>query len=187
MSRPSPAGPLLGCSGIRPAPNSLLIKPSPSAAPGVVRTLAPRKLIPHPITTLPPWDSQLFRSLNVSDAERIAFFECIEAIQGGVEGSRPAASHQLLGHPLQLGHDMEAHCQRLSGPHAAREPWRLLLQFESDPETGISWGQPGLLYFWIRDADLAVGRFDRTQVVWQPDISAVDDKQGFVRSSLSGT
>jgi len=39
--------------------------------------------------------------------------------------------------------------------------WRLLAQFTSDQLTGMSWGCGGLIYFWIREEDLAARRFDR--------------------------
>jgi uncharacterized protein YwqG len=39
--------------------------------------------------------------------------------------------------------------------------WRLLAQFQSDQPTGMDWGCGGMIYFWIREEDLAARRFDR--------------------------
>ena len=39
--------------------------------------------------------------------------------------------------------------------------WQLLGQFSTDPNTDMSWGCGGLIYYWIREADLAARRFDR--------------------------
>jgi uncharacterized protein YwqG len=89
-------------------------------------------------------------------------------------------SHRLLGHPdevqggeMRLGvaqaHDRE---ERFTadeyGNYAHRDElvaemhrWRLLAQFGSDRNTDMCWGDGGLIYFWIREADLAARRFDR--------------------------
>jgi uncharacterized protein YwqG len=39
--------------------------------------------------------------------------------------------------------------------------WRLLAQFQSDRPTGMDWGCGGMIYFWIREEELAARRFDR--------------------------
>lgn len=92
-------------------------------------------------------------------------------------------AHQLLGHPAQIQGEMQPFCelmaqgyswQVLSPEHplhaslegAARE-WRLLFQVNTlltnayGYKTG-GWGD-GLLYYWIRQADLRKHEFDR---VW---------------------
>jgi uncharacterized protein YwqG len=50
---------------------------------------------------------------------------------------------------------------------AARDSWRLLLQVDSDEAAGMMWGDAGMLYFWIRDDDLAARRFERVWCVMQ--------------------
>lgn len=39
--------------------------------------------------------------------------------------------------------------------------WRLLAQFKSGRPTGMDWGCGGMIYFWIREEDLATRRFDQ--------------------------
>ena len=39
--------------------------------------------------------------------------------------------------------------------------WRLLAQFATDRNTDMCWGDSGLIYFWIREEDLAARCFDR--------------------------
>jgi uncharacterized protein YwqG len=45
--------------------------------------------------------------------------------------------------------------------------WLLLAQIDSDPAGGLTWGDVGILYWLIRDDDLAAGRFDRVRCVMQ--------------------
>lgn len=47
--------------------------------------------------------------------------------------------------------------------------WRLLLQVDSDQRFGITWGSAGMLYFWIRQQDLASGNFNNCWVVLQSE------------------
>ena len=45
--------------------------------------------------------------------------------------------------------------------------WRLLLQLDSDDGVDFMWGDAGVLYFWIREADARAMRFDRVWLVLQ--------------------
>ncbi|WP_020660377.1 YwqG family protein [Amycolatopsis benzoatilytica] len=45
--------------------------------------------------------------------------------------------------------------------------WVLLAQIDSDGDAGMTWGDVGILYWLIRDDDLAAGRFDRVRCVMQ--------------------
>ena len=108
----------------------------------------------------------------------------------------PPPVHRVLGWPhLIQGDNMEAECEastrgrgalgRLGDAvrsatvggsredegrafeRAARDSWRLLLQVDSDEAAGMMWGDSGMLYFWIRDDDLAARRFERVWCVMQ--------------------
>lgn len=91
--------------------------------------------------------------------------------------------HQLLGHPDTIQDDMRQQCQFASNgladpssdPAKAKSlasganDWRLLLQVDSDQRFGITWGSAGMLYFWIRQQDLASGNFNNCWVVLQSE------------------
>ncbi|HEU0026994.1 MAG TPA: YwqG family protein [Ktedonobacterales bacterium] len=94
-----------------------------------------------------------------------------------------APRHRLLGHPDTIQDDMRQECQLAANGVAdpSAEPqrvaafmpganqWRLLLQVDSDARVGMRWASAGMLYFWIREQDLASARFDNCWVVLQSD------------------
>jgi uncharacterized protein YwqG len=87
--------------------------------------------------------------------------------------------HQLLGHPAEVqGGEMRLGVVQANDPEGyfayqdydyqhrdelieEMRRWRLLAQFRSDRPTGMDWGCGGMIYFWIREEDLAARRFDR--------------------------
>ena len=93
--------------------------------------------------------------------------------------------HQVDGFPSPIqGDEMELECQLVSngiycGDSSGYESaeaaalrggasdWRLLLQVDSDDDLKMMWGDGGVLYFWIREADARAGRFENTWVVLQ--------------------
>lgn len=45
--------------------------------------------------------------------------------------------------------------------------WHLLLQIDSDDDTGMMWGHAGRIYYWIREQDLMVRVFDEAWLILQ--------------------
>lgn len=92
--------------------------------------------------------------------------------------------HLLLGHAAPIQDEMTEECEEVTsgiddgGPARSRDPrrlrleggarrWRLLAQVDSDDAVDMMWGDAGMLYFWIREEDLAARRFDRAWMVLQ--------------------
>jgi uncharacterized protein YwqG len=91
---------------------------------------------------------------------------------------------QIGGHPDVLqGAGMEVESELASSGHyrGGTDPvpypdavmtrlakqWRLLLQLPSDDALGTMWGDNGMIYFWIREADLAKRDFSRVWLILQ--------------------
>ncbi len=116
------------------------------------------------------------------------FFPPVKAILGSVEECEAywkqlrqrEFCHQLLGHPAEVqGGEMRLQVVKAQdaegrfasdqyGNYEHREElvaemrqWRLLAQFKSDQPTGMDWGCGGMIYFWIRETDLAARRLNR--------------------------
>lgn len=93
--------------------------------------------------------------------------------------------HQLGGFPNpQQRPEMYNECQLVSNgiycgdPSGYKDPrapdllktaddWILLLQIDSDDDTGMMWGDGGMLYFWIKKEDLKNRAFDKTWMILQ--------------------
>ncbi|MBB4634622.1 YwqG family protein [Longimicrobium terrae] len=152
----------------------------PQALPRHGRFL-PAPLEEWPGVSWPRSSAPVVREIGMSSEEGDAYFEFWEEWDAG-EGGRPR--HQLLGHPIPVQGEMQLECQLVTagiycgGPEGYADPrrgelepgareWRLLAQFDSDGDAEMEWGDGGMLYYWIREADLAERRFDRVWAILQ--------------------
>ena len=136
------------------------------------------------ILSLPVWDSAARESIGLgrSVADNNAYYDLYDAFTK--EASDEQTNHQLLGHSNNIQGDMQLECQlvshglycgdstgyedrRVKELEAGAGDWRLLLQFDSDDELNVMWGDCGKLYFWIRGSDLAQHNFSRTWTILQ--------------------
>jgi uncharacterized protein YwqG len=131
------------------------------------------------IQSFPSWERSEVGALNLSEEEGEALIELGEQ----QFGSQP--KHQLGGFPDPIQSDsMEAECQLASNgiycgdQKHLRDPrvpdlakgaaeWRLLMQIDSDSSAGFSWGDGGMLYFFVRERDVRAGDFSEVWMVSQ--------------------
>lgn len=138
----------------------------------------PKPVCPHRIDLLP--DSQALPRANYDwKRDGDAYVELRSAV---FEGSH---HHQMLGYPSPVQNDdMEEECQLASNgvyvgnPEGYKDPrvselkagaaeWKLLLQLDTDDDTGWMWGDVGTLYFWIRESDARRGDFSKVWMIFQ--------------------
>ncbi|MFE7185312.1 YwqG family protein [Streptomyces erythrochromogenes] len=87
------------------------------------------------------------------------------------------SGHRLGGHPVPVQEPVEWEVARgLLGPDAAWQDsrlddeaaeWVLLAQIDTDKAADMMWGDAGTVYWLIRPADLAAGRFEEAMFTWQ--------------------
>ena len=94
---------------------------------------------------------------------------------------RAAVHNRLLGNPETLQDDMRLQCQYVSnGVTDESDPkadalakdaleWQLLFQVDSDEHAGMRWANTGLLYYWLKKADLQTRQFAASWVVLQSE------------------
>lgn len=127
------------------------------------------------IDSLPDSQRQQVAALQLTDAEWDDWYELSRYQFGRM------AKHQIGGFPDPVQDDgMELECQLVSNglycgdPSGYHDPkverlasgtddWKLLLQFDSDDDLNVMWGDLGKLYFWIREQD---GRARKFTDVW---------------------
>jgi len=137
---------------------------SPAVTPGA---LLPRRSAGFRwIDVLPSFESEAVRGLKLSNEELDEYIGFTEAryLQG--------PKHQLAGVPNPIqGDTMELECQLASHGVEALTPgsadWRLLLQFDTDDDLGVMWGDCGRLYFWVREGDARASDFSNCWLILQ--------------------
>jgi uncharacterized protein YwqG len=133
----------------------------------------------------------LDRSLPTAERVGVKPFELSEQeweqLIAAIEKMEPPlyARHQMGGWPYPIQNDsMEYEAQLASNGIDCGEPdnyrsaaaaalapgaseWKLLFQLDSDEDLEMMWGDSGLLYFWIREADARAGIFSNVWMILQ--------------------
>jgi uncharacterized protein YwqG len=114
-----------------------------------------------------------------SDEEQQAYEQVLDTLHTPEERAQP--HHRLLGYPDTIQDDMRIQCQLVSNgitdsddPRAANlqagaSDWLLLLQIDSDASAKMRWANNGMVYYWIKRADLQARHFDGGWLVLQSE------------------
>jgi len=138
----------------------------------------PCKLSFQSSVSLPNWEHDyVSKQLNKKEIDK--YLEATEDLDINVE------KNKLLGHSDNIQGPMELECQLVTNglycgdetgyndPKAKElgkgaDDWILLFQVDSNyEESGMMWGDVGMLYFWIRKDDLKNKRFDKCWLISQ--------------------
>ncbi len=153
-------------------------RPSPEAL-AAADVFAEVTLAPSPELTFVPGASSAASSLGLSRDQLLEYRDL---------PTRPEdhSIHRLLGHPDPIQGDMQLECQLAAnglsdggGKRNKRDTrraaalagdatdWLLLAQFDSEDDAGMTWGDAGRLYYWIRGQDLAARSWASVWVILQ--------------------
>jgi uncharacterized protein YwqG len=128
-------------------------------------------LEPELIYTLPDATEEL-EFIAPEFYQQLTEAECdaYRALRSALE---PYPCHWMLGYhsEIQSPANIEA-VQQMYGlsyeqASARAQEMVLLLQFDSDEDADMMWGDAGILYFWIHQDDLAARRFENTWLILQ--------------------
>lgn len=136
----------------------------------------PCKLTFKASVSLPNWEHDyVFDRLN--SQERHKYTDITEELD--------VKANKLLGHSDNIQEPMELECELVTNglytgdPKGYNDPrakeleknkdaWTLLLQVDSNyEESGMMWGDAGMLYFWIKKDDLKNKKFDKSWLISQ--------------------
>jgi hypothetical protein len=155
-------------------PASLQRTPPPDELPDELRFPA-CALVFSPELTLVPAERLPYDQMGLSLEEQAAYVETVSQVNalldGKTDGDDLLPRHRLLGHPDSIQSDViaellpEAYTQDVSPDEL--DTWRLLVQIDSDPLTGMEWDDLGRLYVCIPTADLSARRFERARLLKQ--------------------
>jgi hypothetical protein len=107
-----------------------------------------------------------------------------EPYVGPAGGGKGWSCHHIGGWPTPIQDDMQTECALVSAGHdcggsealqdsallpirASATDWLLLAQIGTDKKGGMSWGDSGQLYLWIRREDLKARRFENAWLILQ--------------------
>lgn len=91
-------------------------------------------------------------SLNLNEAESSTYCDLFTQVSTHGE-----PVHRMGGYPNQVQYN------KLE----SADDWLLLLQIDSQDETGMMWGDMGRLYFMVKQSDLESSSFDNISMNWQ--------------------
>lgn len=156
---------------------------TPTDPPDASVALDPFAIEFFPLMTLPQGESTAYdefeamAGMNAKEADR--YHDLIDALDTLGYGSADAAHHRLGGHSENIQGDMQFEAELVrhgfnTGDGTSYEDpkaldhrpgaknWRLLLQLDSEEEAGLTWGDLGMLYFWVREDDAQNGDWSKT-------------------------
>lgn len=143
---------------------------------------APRRAVPLDPVAIDSLPSPARLDVDLDEVADSTFDE-IDQVLARPFGTHPR--HQVGGFPCALQPDtMELQCELIAqgiscdDESIEEDPrfamlvrrsvrWRLLLQLDSDDAAGLSWGDAGMLYFWIPEEAARSRRFDEVWVILQ--------------------
>lgn len=149
-------------------------------APGGAAEIPLCSLHFYPSLTLPNISSKDFekveKHIRFKDEERDGYDEFLVQMSELTYGNN--RQHHLLGHSANLQADMQWQAELVSNgincgdAEAYRSKqaealapgafdWQLLLQLDSDDIADMTWGDDGMLYFWMRRQDLKQLKFEK--------------------------
>ena len=119
-------------------------------------------------------EAEEYKALKLSEEDDELLQET-QAVWASEIQSEQHGLHQIGGYPDAVQGDVFTEVEfytagkKSSWDEAAARAsqWRLLLQFDTDGDLDVMWGDAGMIYFCVREDDLRAGRFERVRSTMQ--------------------
>jgi uncharacterized protein YwqG len=126
------------------------------------------------LPTIPHSETNEYKSLQLSEEDDEMLLETQARMAADIQ-SEQHGLHQIGGYPDAVQGDVftevefDAAGKRKQWDQAAAHAhqWRLLLQFDTDGDLAVMWGDAGMIYFCIREDDLRAKRFENVHSTMQ--------------------
>ena len=156
-----------------------------SALPGKTKHSSPGRILRRAGVTFrsmdsyPPFERETIAALKLSDEEAEALTDLqtrpfqgrpqhqVGGFPSPVQGDIMELECQLVSHGIYCGDESGYRDPRATELGASARDWKLLLEFDSDDDLDVMWGDAGMLYFWVREQDARAGNFADTWLVLQ--------------------
>jgi len=151
--------------------------PAGANSPNFVLPQFPVEFISVP--TFPHSDTKEFDAM-MSDEVKAEAFNAAHDLWARKYLEPQYARHQIGGYPQAVQGDVWTECEMFSNNHVASTDkklweqaasrasrWRLLLQFDTDDDLNVMWGDAGTIYYCIPEEDLRASNFDKVYSIAQ--------------------
>jgi uncharacterized protein YwqG len=122
--------------------------------------LKEKYLQPTLVSLYPNYDDKGIEDLNLSDEEIDLYIDLYTADEenqhqvGGfpspVQGNYMELESQLASNGVYVGDSKGYASEKAKELESGSVDWRLLLQFDSDEDIDVMWGDCGMIYFWVQ-------------------------------------
>ncbi len=129
------------------------------------------------IEVLPNYDDPSVENLGLTDAEIDAYIDMNEGDDepshqvGGfpspIQGNYMDLDSQLASNGVYIGNPEGYECDEAKKLEAGAKDWKLLLQFDSDDDLDVMWGDCGMIYFWVQEQKAMKNQFDNSWLILQ--------------------
>lgn len=126
------------------------------------------------LPTIPHYETDIYKSLHLSEEDDELLAETRACLNAEIQKAQHGL-HQIGGYPDAVQGDVFTEVEyyaagkKQSWDEAAARAhhWLLLLQFDTDGDLDVMWGDAGMIYFCIREDDLRAGRFENVHSTTQ--------------------
>ena len=131
------------------------------------------------VEILPDCDDDSVKKRNLTDEEIDLYIEAdgededgsplhqIGGFPSPVQGNFMELESHLASNGIYLGDGKGFESKEAKALEAGAKEWKLLLQFDSDDDLDVMWGDLGMIYVWVQESKARQNQFDNCWLILQ--------------------